>query len=461
MAGYKNPGIRPEAKEILGFIDEESFQNALLVLANENLGLSVRSKKMFLAYPICRYADSGLMAELTKRAPKWSSSVSGNNAPPLYTFRKASMYSCERSAMFLAERYHELGEYARIHGTDEDTIRDKYLSETGLDPKGEKEYDLGNQKVIAKLQDDLNFVFVQENGKTAKSLPKKGADAEKFEAAKKDFDEIKKAVKKIVKSRCDILFGEFLSEKTKEAESWKDSYTQNPLLHKVATLLVWKQGKNTFTLTGSGAIDANGTEYVISDEPISVAHPMEMEKEDISAWQKYFVSHELKQPFEQVWEPVVNLDDIKEDRYSGISLPILYFPRDPKHGIWMENLYPFSEEFELEAIDCSFKTDYNIGRYDPYCSEEGLVEISNFKLEKYSRFSNHIAAYLDKKTVYGRIAKDDSSIIAMLPNFTLAQITEFIKIAQENNATNVTALLLNYKNENFSDFDPMAEFTLD
>ena len=48
-----------------------------------------------------------------------------------------------------------------------------------------------------------------------------------------------------------------------------------------------------------------------------------------------------------------------------------------------------------------------------------------------------------------------------MPGFTLAQITEFIRLATENTCTNVTALLLDYKNQNFADFDPMEEFSLE
>ena len=46
-------------------------------------------------------------------------------------------------------------------------------------------------------------------------------------------------------------------------------------------------------------------------------------------------------------------------------------------------------------------------------------------------------------------------------SFTLAQITEFIAAAQETNAVNVLAALMEYKNNNFADFDPMNEFTLE
>ena len=85
--------MRPEAAEIVKELDQDSFQKCLRKLAADNLGLSGRSKKMFLAYPICRYADEQLMAELTKEAPSWRSSVSGNDAPPLHTFRMANAYS--------------------------------------------------------------------------------------------------------------------------------------------------------------------------------------------------------------------------------------------------------------------------------------------------------------------------------------------------------------------------------
>lgn len=40
-------------------------------------------------------------------------------------------------------------------------------------------------------------------------------------------------------------------------------------------------------------------------------------------------------------------------------------------------------------------------------------------------------------------------------------ITDFIVAAQETNTHNVLAALLEYKNNNFSDFDPMDEFTLE
>lgn len=64
-------------------------------------------------------------------------------------------------------------------------------------------------------------------------------------------------------------------------------------------------------------------------------------------------------------------------------------------------------------------------------------------------------------TVIGEILKDDTSIASILPQFTVAQITEYIRLASENDCVAVTALLLEFRQKQFSDFDPMADFTLE
>lgn len=459
VPAWDQPGIRPEAAEIVAQLDHAVLMDALRSLGAKHLGMSGRSKQMFLAYPICRYADETLMTELTKRAPGWSSYVSGDNAPALWNFRYANRYSNTRAAMMFADKYKELGEYARLRGTSEDTIRDLHLSDVGLDSAGGKSYDLGNQTVVARLQEDLSFLIELPTGKTAKSLPKKGADGEKYNAANADFSEMKKAAKSILKNRFKILFQEFLAAKERDADSWKNAYLTNPLLRRAAKLLVWVQDGNTFTLTDTAATRADGSAYEIGNGTIALAHPMDMAAEDLSAWQHYFTTHGLKQPFEQVWEPVVDPAAISADRYKGCMIPYYRFTGRENHGILVEDL-DFHDYIQIALKDC----DAEIQRIDQLAHEihpDDRFEITRFRFRTYSRKSNHIAAYLDKITIIGRIVQDDVSIADLLNNFTLAQITEFIRIAQENNAVNVTALLLEYKNKHFSGFNPLDEFTLE
>ena len=74
---------------------------------------------MFLAYPICRYADADTMHELLKRAPKWRNSSSGNNVPALLTFRKHTAKGAppllqQFTALFAVSFLHAVSQFHRI-----------------------------------------------------------------------------------------------------------------------------------------------------------------------------------------------------------------------------------------------------------------------------------------------------------------------------------------------------------
>ena len=460
VPAYEKPGVCPEAAEIIEMLDEESWNRCLVRIANIHLAVMVgRTKKMFLSYPLCRYLGEENMEQLTKRAPSWRSSVSGNDAPPLATFRRANAYSDTRAAMMFADKFGELDIYARIRGTDADTIRDQFLSDVGVDADGCKKYDLGNQVVTARLQSDLSFIIELENGKTAKSLPKKGADEEKHKAANADFSEMKKNVKKIVKNRSTVLFDDFLDDHERKASDWTAAYLNNPVLKAVAKLLVWSQNGNTFTIGAEGIVDVNGNSYAIDDSNIRLAHPMDMKAEEIEAWQKYFISNNLKQPFEQIWEPVVDKKTIKEDRYKGCMVPYYRFLGQTKRGIIVEDL-----DFHAEIIITSKYCKINVERVDFHghsINPDDRFEITSFKYKEFDRRINNTVAYFDKITAYDRVKNDDVTVANVLPQFTLAQISQFINLAGENNAVNVMAILLEYKNKHFADYDIMDEFSLE
>lgn len=459
-AEYHQAGVRPEAAEIVSLLDSASLKAALNELANTHLQKYQNTKKKFLSHPFCRYADEDMMAELTKRAPKWQTSVSGDAAPPLIQLRGAVLYSDTHAAMLFAERYHELDSYAKLRGKSEDDIRDRYLSDIGLNKNGGKAYDLGNQKVVVRLQKDLSFLVELPDGKTAKSIPKRGADPAKYEAAKTDFSRMKKTSKKILKNRGQVLFADFLSGHTRKAEDWQTSYLTNPLLREAAALVVWSQGSKTFTLLDGEPIDNLGQPYSIGSKPIKVAHPMEMDPADTQRWQMYFTSHGLKQPFEQVWEPVRSVELIRPDRYKGCEVSVLQMSGKDKHGIHSYGLFAYSEDFGFTLDDCSLDYTPSTWRLDYDWGYEGYT-LEEFSFHKFTRKVNHIVTILDNLTILGRIRKDDPGIMDMMDSFTLAQITDFIKEAQDAGANNLLAQLMDYKNRQFADYDPMDEFTLE
>ena len=139
-------------------------------------------------------------------------------------------------------------------------------------------------------------------------------------------------------------------------------------------------------------------------------------------------------------------------RYDGCTIPQYMLMNKEKHGITMEG------QKKLTLRDCSAELEFIQGHHDWINNE---YEVKNFRFQEYTRQVNHIVVHFDKGTVAGRIKKDDITAARWFDRFTLAQITEFIQAAQEANATNVLAALLEYKNKTFPDFDPMDEFTLE
>ena len=418
--------------------------------------------------PYCRFANGTEIQSLLSKSKDWGD---------WYTYNKqgrdaqdfldgyALMLSDTREAMLYLDKIgvsRALDGYAKLRGTDAETLRDTVLAEFGLDKDGKKVYDLGGNTVTVSLAQDLTLrIFDANAGKVVKSIPKKGAGPEQYEAAKADFAEMKKNVKKVVKARVDRLFARFLSGEFRDGEAWQKSYLNNPLLRQVASLLVWSQDGQTFTLRDGAAIDSGEQPYSISSKPIQVAHPMEMRPEDVAAWQRYFNNHGIKQPFAQVWEPVIRPDTVKEDRYNGIQIPAYRFKGQEKHGISFDFQYDVSE-LEIGFSGCGLEYDPWGGAVGRHMLDlNGLLTLGKFTFKTYSRQVNHIVSLLDKWTIYGRILKDDVSVVTMLDSATLAQVMQYLNLAIDNGKVNVTAELLNYKNERFPDFDPLAEFTLD
>ena len=393
----------------------------------------------------CRDADEAQMTAMITKAKKWPSKWKK-------LFFASYLHSDTRAAMLLADKRGEFAQYAELRGADEDELRDRMLSDLGLDKHGSKVYDLGGPAVTARLLPDFGFSMELADGTPVKSLPKKGADPEMYKEAKSDLAQMKKDVVKIWKNRADVLLGDFLSGRERSAEYWTRTYDGNPILHGVACLLVWEQDGVCFTRTDAGTIRADGTPYVVTDKPIRLAHPMELSAAETEAWQRYFISNGLKQPFEQIWEPVEAADTVLAGRYDGCTVPLYALMNKEKHGIIMEG------KSKLILRDCSAELVYLEGHHDWVNNE---YEVKNFRFEKYTRQVNHIVVLLDKATVADRVKKDDASVAHWFDRFTLAQITEFIAIAQESGAVNVLALLLEYKNDHFAGFDPMEEFTLE
>ena len=280
---------------------------------------------------------------------------------------------------------------------------------------------------------------------------KKGADPELHKQAAEQFRKLKEYVKKAVRTRRNTLIDAFLSGEAKPVKEWKSAYLENGVLRKIAETVVWTQGYSTFILTATGAIDHTGSEYTIDENtPIGVAHPIELEKETLEAWRSCFDAHKLKQLFEQIWEPVIVFECIKQDRYMDCHIPVKVLRNCGIHGIdvsdYAEDWYTWRPQLYISCADVEYELDEG----------NDTMEITSISFKEKSRRSNHVVFLLDKCTIRERILKDDPTIGTLLDSFTLPRIMSFIDLATKNECVNATAVLLEYRNEHYPEYDGFA-----
>ncbi|MCR5137083.1 MAG: leucine-rich repeat protein [Oscillospiraceae bacterium] len=452
--------ISETADQIAAALDTEQLREKLEFLAYLD-----KSFRNGFVLALARYGSgrqiSHLSSEMRERANWGRHGVAGRQ--DVMIARGALMLSETREAMIALDKDGSLENYAKMRGTDAETIRDTVLADFGFDQAGKKTYDLGGNRVSVSVDSDLTLRLYDEGAKkTVKSIPRKNADPALLEAAKADVSDLKKNIKRVITHRRDVVFDDFLSGVERDAAKWKKIYLSNPVLRALARLIVWEQAGRRFTVDETGTVDCSDAPFTVADDvPIRVAHPLELPSEEIKAWQDYFMRHALKQPFEQIWEPVYDPAEIGADRYQGAELPIYRFANKDRHGIHSYGLTAYSEDYGFELDDCDLDYEGSTSRIIPGETDDETYTLGAFRLEKLTRRSNHIIFVLDKWTILDRIENNDGSIAALLPAFTLAQLTEFIRLANEKGSSNSLAVLMDYKNRNFAEADPFAEFTLD
>lgn len=391
---YMEPGICSEAEEVVNEIDAESLQSALLSLADSYFRKRASGRKIMLAFPFCRYADEDTFRAVSRNSKKWHTESSGADAPLVREFLRAAVYNTSREAAVFADDYHDTESYARVRNISADTIRDTILADTGLDNRGMKEFVLGSMTVTVCLQNDFSLLFALPDGRTVKALPKKYAGEEFYESVKKESDELKKKCSKAAQMRYDYLFECFLDGHERNAAEWKEAYFNNPLLKKTAMSIVWSQGENTFVMTESGLVRSNGEVYDLGVTPVKVAHPVEMNCDDIEVWKNYFKSHDLKQPFIQIDEPVYDPNTIQVDRYQGRMIEYGHFLDQEKRGIHIiDEDYHDIIRINIDEVNAYIK---RIDWASHYIDPSARFEVREFRFYEFTRRVNHIIAYLDK-----------------------------------------------------------------
>jgi hypothetical protein len=247
-------------------------------------------------------------------------------------FRTSSLQqAAEQHVQAIAER----------QGWTIDELADRTIPDAGferpLNDKGEPigdaaalELDYGARKFLVRLNDDLEPVITNEEGKTIKSPPAPGEDddPEKAKAAKKSFTDAKKVVKEVVKRQTERLYEAMCTQRSWRFGIWQRYLAQHPIVGRLCVQLVWafaeqhgggeEAGKaplHCFRPLEDGSLTNEKDEEVTlpEDTVVYLAHPCNTPKEMGDAWLEHFRDYEVEPLFQQFGRSTYTLPEDKKN----------------------------------------------------------------------------------------------------------------------------------------------------
>jgi hypothetical protein len=197
-------------------------------------------------------------------------------------------------------------------------LADRTIPSAGLDDDGVLVLDFGPRQFTAKLNEDLEFVLTDPDGKPIKSLPepRKDDDEAKATETKKFYSAAKKELKSVVGLQRDRLYEAMCTQRTWPFEDWNTYLNRHPIARHHCQRLVWaivREDKvvNLFRPLADGSLtDVNDDPLTIKpDESIRLAHECQIKPEESQAWRNHFKDYEIEPLFEQFGRPNFDLPE--------------------------------------------------------------------------------------------------------------------------------------------------------
>ncbi|PAC33211.1 DUF4132 domain-containing protein [Flectobacillus sp. BAB-3569] len=191
-----------------------------------------------------------------------------------------------------------------------------------------KTFEVDGQEYRAFVNQDFKILFLNEDNKTLKALPK-GTPI----ALQDEFKEIGKEIKDIVKSQTPRLEQYLIIQRQWDTEKWQSLFLNNPIMFVYATRLIWgtfneqKQLLFTFKVQeDQTCINQDGDEVEFQEgQMIRMVHPLILETETINYWSEVLEDEGLSPAFLQLNRAVVNFDPADNGtlisaKFSGIQM---------------------------------------------------------------------------------------------------------------------------------------------
>lgn len=183
--------------------------------------------------------------------------------------------------------------------------------------------DYGSRSFTVTLNDELQPVVTNEDGKVLKNPPAPGKndDAEQAKAAKKSFSEAKKIVKDVIKQQTIRMYEGLCTQRVWNYEDWKRFLADHPIMGRLCTRLIWcaYEGEDFVTSfrpleDGSFTNEQDDEVTLNPNSQIRLAHTCNLPKEVGDAWLQHLEDYDITPLFEQFGRETYELpEDRKND----------------------------------------------------------------------------------------------------------------------------------------------------
>jgi hypothetical protein len=198
-------------------------------------------------------------------------------------------------------------------------LADRTIPSAGLDDDGVLTLDFGPRRFTAKLNEDLEFVLSDPDGKTIKSVPepRKDDDEAKAAEAKKFFAAARKELKSVVTLQRERLYEAMCTQRTWPFEDWNTYLNRHPIARHHCQRLVWAvvhedKVVNLFRPLADGSLTdvIDDSVTVKPEESVRLAHECQVKPDQSQAWRNHLKDYEVEPLFEQFGRP--NFDLVEE-----------------------------------------------------------------------------------------------------------------------------------------------------
>lgn len=450
--------LAPDADQIADALDVTSLQTTLDSLMDlENVHDNPR-----ILIPYCRYATNDHIKKVVLKMNHWLhwEEFGAKGRISIVVARGGLLLSNTREALLYMYKNDLMLRYATIHKTSEEALENALMVDLGIGTDGTKSYDIGGNTIVASLDADLKISLLNTaTGKSTKTFPQNSENPEMLAACTEDFKAFSRDLNRYIASQISILLHDFVKGNTYRAGGWLASHTELPLRNMIARLFVWTHDDEKviryFTMMPDGPVDVNGLPLNLEvNGRIGLAHPVEMNGTQLLAWQHYFASRQLNQPFDQIWEPIIPNENTNE-RYRGNQVP-------------MEALLELTKQgYDFDSSDGSYylihKRTYIklvVSQVDPFprvyswrnIGPGEMMELHSVSCPSHCkpRAINNSLYMFDMLVCEQKVRNDDLTVLNWLKPFYAIQVDRLLKLAKREKSDKCAVALADYSEKTFA-----------